>query len=656
MPSNNSQINIGVKYNVDQASVNAVKKSLQDLQNIKPKDFNGPKKDLDDIKLKASQVEAALTKAFNVNLNSLNTQVFNAELQKAGLNIDKIYTSFSKIGAQGQVAFSRMASEVLTTNMQLRQTNSLVSQMGETMANTVKWGIASSVMNNFTNSVRQAFDYVKALDSSLNDIRIVTKQSSDEMANFAVQANNSAQALGRSTMDYTKAALTFYQQGLDEASVQARTQSVLKAQNITGAGQEMADYLTAVWNGYKVANEEAELYVDKLAAVADTSASNMSQLAIAMSKVASSANLLGVPVDSLNAQIATIVATTRQAPESVGNALKTIYSRINDITTGADDAQISLGNYSKQMASVGVNVLDANGKLRDTGDIIDEIGGKWETLSHEQQIYLARTMAGQRQYNNLLALFENWGKYSDLVNVSMEAQGATAQKNAIYLEYLSAKMERLGAAGEKVKAALIDEDDLKGLVDFGTGAVNLFGNLIQSIGGGKNAILSFGTIFAQVFSGTITKEINNAITNFQNFRNNNLLKQADIENTKLYGASKGYKDDTISAMVNAKKAAQEYYDFMQPAQINEYNGYVKTIGQIKEKILVLEEQKKQYQSLAKIVQRRKGLSDEDTSKYMDSITEAIEKQQKVISSAQAKISEYSGSIKKTIGRVMIKSI
>ena len=589
MPNNNNRINFQVGYNVDQASVNAVKKSLQDLQNIKFKDFNGPKKDLDDIKQKASKVEAALTKAFNVNLNSLNTQAFNAELQKAGLNIDKIYTSFSKAGAQGQVAFSRMASEVLTTNMQLKQTNSLVSQMGETMANTVKWGIASSVMNNFTNSVRQAFDYVKALDSSLNDIRIVTKQSSEQMANFAVQANNSAQALGRSTMDYTKAALTFYQQGLDEASVQARTQSVLKAQNITGAGQEMADYLTAVWNGYKVANEEAELYVDKLAAVADSSASNMSQLAIAMSKVASSANLLGVPVDSLNAQIATIVATTRQAPESVGNALKTIYSRINDIATGADDAQISLGNYSAKMAQVGVNVLDANGRLRDTGDVIDEIGGKWETLSHEQQIYLARTMAGQRQYNNLLALFENWGKYSDLVNVSMEAQGATAQKNAIYMESLSAKMEQLGAAGEKVKAALIDEDDLKGFVEFGTGAVNLFGNLIQSIGGGKNAILTLGSIFTQVFSGTIAKQINNVVTHFQDIKNNAQILKQSIASTQLLGKSQGYQNGAIKEMVDVKKEIASYYSLISAEQMKSYNSIVQQIGANKEQVILLEE-------------------------------------------------------------------
>jgi len=38
----------------------------------------------------------------------------------------------------------------------------------------------------------------------------------------------------------------------------------------------MADYLTAVWNGYKVGAEEAVEYVDKLAAVADSSASDMS--------------------------------------------------------------------------------------------------------------------------------------------------------------------------------------------------------------------------------------------------------------------------------------------------------------------------------------------------------------------------------------------
>ena len=340
------------------------------------------------------------------------------------------------------------------------------------------------------------------------------------MRQFAKEANNAAQSLGRSTMDYTKAALTFYQQGLNEEQVKTRTETVLKAQNITGAGQEMADYLTAVWNGYKVANEEAELYVDKLAAVADSSASNMSQLAVAMSKVASTANALGVPVDSLNAQIATIVATTRQAPESVGNALKTIYARMNDIKTGADDAEISLGNYSGIMAKLGFNVLDANGNLRDTGDTLDEIGAKWQTLSRQQQIYLARTMAGQRQYNNLIALFDNWGKYSDLLNVSMESQGTTMQKNSRYMESLGAKLEQLGAAGQRVKDALISEDDLKGIVSFGSNITNLFGSFIEGIGGSRGALLGLTGVLTSVFGPAISKELSAAINNFEQARNN----------------------------------------------------------------------------------------------------------------------------------------
>jgi hypothetical protein len=36
------------------------------------------------------------------------------------------------------------------------------------------------------------------------------------------------------------------------------------------------------------------------------------------------------------------------------------------------------------MAAMGVSVLDANNRLRDMGDIIEEVGGKWQTWSKEQ--------------------------------------------------------------------------------------------------------------------------------------------------------------------------------------------------------------------------------------------------------------------------------
>ena len=613
MATNGGRIDFTVGFKGDTSGLNQVKSALEGLSKIKISDFKGARQDLNEVRRTALTVEEALEKAFNPKINSINVKTFNNELSKSGLNINSVYQQFSKAGSQGQVAFSKMTSSLLTTNLQLKETHSLLENMGTTMMNTIKWGIASSVMNNFTQSVQSAFSYVKSLEASLTDIRIVTGDSTARMEEFAQSANKAAQALGRSTMDYSKAALSFYQQGLSDEDVQTRTEATLKAQNITGAGSQMADYLTAVWNGYKVANEEAQLYVDKLAAVADSSASNMSQISVAMSKVAATANALGVNVDQLAAQIATVVATTRMAPESVGTAFKTIYSRLNDIKTGAEGAETTLGNYSSKMAELGFNVLTASGELRDTGEVIEQIGGKWESLTREQQAYLASTLGGQRQITQVMALFDNWGKYTDLLNVSLEAQGTLAEKNSRYMESLGAKMEQLGAAGERVKAAMIDEGDMKGVVQLATAVTTLFANFIESIGGGTNALIGFGGIFTQLFSGVITKEIDSIVTNMQRVKSNAEIIKNDVMQTELMGRSQGYQEGTIKEMVDAKRQIHEYNALLSKDEYESYNEIVKNIGASKQQLLVLEDQIKAAQefnaAITKASQQNGGKGD-----------------------------------------------
>ena len=598
MPStkNGGNIKFGIDFEANQASLNKLKKSLQDLQKIKLGDFKGSKEELQRIQKEALQVEKALNRAFNPTLKTTNISAFKTELEKSGITIKQLSTDMASLGPAGVKAFGLMSTEILTTNLQLKETNSLVDSMGKTMINTVKWGIASSVMNTFTQSVQSAFQYVQSLEKSLTNIRIVTGDSTEKMAQFAEQANRSAQELGRSTLDYSKASLTFYQQGLNDQDVQARTEATLKAQNITGAGSQMADYLTSVWNGYKVANEEAELYVDKLAAVADTSASDMSQLAIAMSKVASTASTMGVDIDQLNAQIATVVATTRQAPESVGTAFKTIYTRMNDIKTGSDEAEISLGRYSGTMAELGFNVLDATGHLRDTGQVMEEIGGRWQDLTKEQQIYLAQTMGGQRQVNQLMALFDNWTTYSELLNTSLESEGTLAEKNARYMESLGAKMEQLGAAGERVKASLVTADMINPVLTSLTGATNLLGLFIESIGGGTSALLGLASGMMAAFGPTISREINNVLTNIQNTRDNLVKMNEDVSRTQEMTQlsndlrnNEGLKtngqvnqtaiSNIVDEVTKRKQDIQQYYGIMQAGEVNAYNAIVKRIGE-----------------------------------------------------------------------------
>ena len=414
-------------------------------------------------------------KAFNPKLNSVNVTKFNSELEKTGLNLNTIYEQFSKLGSQGQTAFTNLSASLLTTNVKLKESKSLIDKMGETLVNTIKWNVASSAINAFTTGIQNAYNYVKVLDSSLTDIRIVTGQSRDEMDDFARSANSAAQALGRQTKDYTNAYLTFAQQGLNPEQATARTQATLKASNITGANVgDMANDLTAVWNGFQIQAGDTEKAVSKLAAVADTSASDMSELATAMSKSA-----------------------------STGNALKTIYARINDIKAGTDDAEVSLGNYTKKMAELGVNVLDENKNLRDTGDVITEIGNKWNTMSREQQIYLAQTMAGQRQMNNLIALFDNWDVYTKELNTSLAANNELNEKNDIYMDSMTAHLNQLTAAQEGLIQSLSDTDSFKGLIDVGTQILTIFTKISDSIGGGGTVILSLASSLTGLFSKQI---------------------------------------------------------------------------------------------------------------------------------------------------------
>lgn len=217
--ANNNTINIGIKYNVDKASLENVKRQLQDLRNTNLKDYalskglglEEAKVQLNIIRQEIDKLQGALNKSYNSDLGALNVSKFNKELKN--LDLQKIYGEMSKLGAEGQNAFRNIMTEALTTNTKLKQTSGIISNLTNEIRKLVKYNIASSVINSVTGQINQAYGYVKNLDRSLTDIQIVTKKSSNEMAEFAKQANTAAQSLKTGTVDYTDAALIYYQAG-----------------------------------------------------------------------------------------------------------------------------------------------------------------------------------------------------------------------------------------------------------------------------------------------------------------------------------------------------------------------------------------------------------------------------------------------------------
>ena len=523
-----SKINLDVGLNVTNLS------ELEQMQNSLRKIYTNTKDTSEGMKQArdtAQSLSKVLTASFNQDLGSFNMTKLNTELQRSNLTIQSIKTAFSAAGNSGATAFNLFASQILKTNIELKSSNKLLDDMAKSLGNTVKWGISSSLFNTFTSSIQKARDYVVDLDSALTDIRIVTDKSSQSMERFAVQAQAAAKSLGASTLDYTEAALIYYQQGLGDEDSQKLAEVTLKAANVTGqSAQAVSEQLTAVWNGYKVTAEEAELYVDKLAEVAASTASDLEELSTGMSKVASAANLMGVDVDQLNAMLATVVSVTRQAPESVGTAFKTIYARMGDIEAGID-TETTLGHYTAEMDALGVNVLNAQGQLRDMGEVIEEIGGKWNTYTREQQVALSQTMAGTRQYNNLLSLFDNWDMYTDAISTSQGAIGTLDEQQEEYMQSTKAHLEKLSTQWESLYDNIIQTDELNVLVDVFSQLVGVVNQLTKSFGGGLKALGAFAGGAAGLFHKQIGQFIGEISINRSKSKNN--LKNLSMQNEVL---------------------------------------------------------------------------------------------------------------------------
>ena len=533
----NNRINYSIGFNVEQTELNRLKTALQELQRMTTKDFarinfdtKDAEGDLAKVKASVQELQTALNKSTNLDLGTVNLAKFNKELKN--MDLQSIYKNLSLAGSAGTSAFRNLTTGLLQTNVKIKQSNKLLDDMANTMKNTAKWGIASSVMNSFTNSVQQAYGYVKHLDSSLNDIRIVTGYSADEMDRFAEKANKAAKNLAASTTDYTEAALIYYQQGLSGDEVEKRAETTLKTANVTGqSAQEVSEQLTAVWNGYKVSAAETEMYVDKLAAVAASTASDLEELSTGMSKVASAASASGVDMDQLSATLSTVISVTRQAPESVGTAFKTIYARLGDLAVdGEDEFGTKLGEVSNKLKTMGIDILDSQGQMREMGTVVEEVAAKWDTWSSAQKQAAAVAMAGKRQYNNLIALFENWDMYEDALQTSQNSLGTLSEQQEIYLDSAEAKLQQLKTSQEGLYDSLLDADTIKEVAGLLTGLVSGLEHVVDSIGGGSTVLLGLGAAFTKVFNKQLTSSLVTTAMNFKTMNQNvsNLKNSAQM--------------------------------------------------------------------------------------------------------------------------------
>ena len=568
-----ARIDVQMNFTANKTGLNEISTLLKQIQSEASKaSLSGTlTNDLKEAANEAKRLENILNNSYNSKIGQIDLSKFNNSIKSAYGGLDQLRNRLESIG-QGNV-FNRLQSSLLGTNMQLKEGNKLLDEMATTMANTIKWGVTSSIFDRISNSIQRAYEYAKDLDTSLNDIRIVTGYSAEQMESFAESANRAASALGASTRDYTEASLIYYQQGLNDTEVQARTETTLKAANVTGqTGEEVSEQLTAIWNGYKVTADETELYIDKVAKVAAATAADLEELSTGMSKVASAANSAGVDIDQLNATLATVISVTREAPETVGTAFRSIYARLGDLALdGEDEFGVSLGTVSSQMEELGIEILNEQGQMRDMGDIIEDTAEKWQTWTQAQRQAAAVAMAGKQQYSRLIALFDNWDMYTDALNESQNAMGTLNEQQEIYMDSVEAHLQKLSTEAERTYDILFDTNAVNTMADALTGLLSIFNNYLDTMGGGLSSIANMGLIIGNIFNKQIGSGINQIINNKEMSKNNEQNAQAAVELANIDISRTNTSENEAAVYERELKYSQEILAISKDISTERYN-------------------------------------------------------------------------------------
>ncbi len=509
------QLNVNLAFTADTGTARS---QLQELQNSLTRLVNtstkqstglGLTKELNDATTAAAELKVHLDQAVNVNTGNLDFSKLSESLKRSGKTLSEYGEQLQKLGPDGQKAFQQLTQSITNAEIPIKRSNAAVQELWTSLKNTARWQMSSSMLHGFMGAIQSAYGYAKNLNESLNEIRIVTGHNIDYMDKFAEKANKAAKALSATTLDYTNASLIYYQQGLSDQEVEDRTAVTLKMANVANeSATTISEQLTSVWNNFYDGSESLEHYADAMVRLGADTASSSSEISEGLQKFSSVAGTIGLSFDNAAAALATITATTRESADVVGTALKTLFSRIQGLNLGQTlEDGTDLNKYSTALHKVGIEIKDTDGQLKDMDIILDEMGTKWNTWSRDTQTALAQTVAGVRQYTQLMTLMNNYDFYKENVERAKNSEGSLQKQADIYAESWEAARDRVRAAWEAIYKDLVNDKAFISILKNFEKVLSGVDLLIKSLGGLKGVIFTLGAIATKVFHNQIAQSL-----------------------------------------------------------------------------------------------------------------------------------------------------
>lgn len=353
----------------------------------------------------------------------------------------------------------------------------------------LKYDAINAIKTQADNAVKAVTD----LNQAMTLVNMTMSSMTDASLNSLKQQSlNMARELSTYTKNVTDAVTIYANENESAASMLAKAQPTVLLSAASGMNASTAaDAIQGIMNQFGMAEDQAMHIADVTEKLSSEIALDFSQgcdtIAKSISVSGSVVNEAGMDFEKYAAIVSSVAEDTRQSGSTLGNAFKTIFSRISRSKDGlTTDAEMS--DAEAALKSVGVSVRGTDGDLRDISDTLDDLNKVWGTLNKSQKSYIAEQAAGVRQKNIFISMMDNYNKALQLEQDALGSSGTAMEINEKRADSINGKMEKLSATMTQLYSDVLPEEAIEGMLDFATSVANV----VDSLGLLQGAIAALG--------------------------------------------------------------------------------------------------------------------------------------------------------------------
>ena len=369
--------------------------------------------------------------------------------------------------------------------------------MAAANARVLAFGASVGTIAAVTRGMKELVTTTIEVEKSLANINSILKQSESQLNAFKNNIFDIARNTEQSFANVAEAALELSRQGLKAEQVTQRLNDALVLSRISGMNAaDSVSGLTAAINSFKSAGLTSAEVLNKISAAAASAAVSDRDLIEGIKRSGAVAVSTGVQFDELVGIISALQEKTARGGAVIGNSLKTIFVRIQDI------------EKLRSLRDLGVQVTDLEGRVLSSNKVIENLAPAFAKLDQASRVNLADNLVGKFQIAPFLALLEDYNqkisRSNEVASTSFSATNEAYMRNEALNKTLSTAINT-ATLNLKELANTLGEigvtDNLRSIIGFFNSIVSNIQGVLDGEGIGSNLAKGLIKGISNIISG-----------------------------------------------------------------------------------------------------------------------------------------------------------